>query len=181
MAVFTCAVLGYTDRTRLHLRQPAPVRDLFKAVSIPAPRVTRVGQSALVAVSVLLADLCVGRTHSRPHVSNDNAYSEAGFKTLKYCPAFPGRFGSIEHARDFADDFFEAYDHHHRHSGIGYHTPASVHFGTAAAVRAERALVLDAAYAAHPDRFVNGAPTPPALPGPAWINKPKEVEGQSIA
>jgi putative transposase len=133
------------------------------------------------AVSVLLADLCVGRTHSRPHVSNDNAYSEAGFKTLKYCPAFPGRFGSIEHARDFADDFFEAYNHHHRHSGIGYHTPASVHFGTAAAVRAERALVLDAAYAAHPDRFVNGAPTPPALPGPAWINKPKEVEGQSIA
>ena len=82
------------------------------------------------AVSVLLADLCVGRTHSRPHVSNDNAYSEAGFKTLKYCPAFPGRFGSIEHARDFADDFFEAYNHHHRHSSIGYHTPASVHFGT---------------------------------------------------
>jgi putative transposase len=132
-------------------------------------------------VAVLLADLCIGRTHSRPHVSNDNAYSEAAFKTLKYCPAFPERFGSLQHARVFADEFFAAYNHHHRHSGIGYHTPASVHFGTASAVRAERALVLDAAYAAHPDRFVNGAPTPPDLPGPAWINKPKEVEGQSIA
>jgi putative transposase len=131
-------------------------------------------------VAVLLADLCIGRTHGRPHVSNDNAYSEAAFKTLKYCPAFPERFGSLQHARAFAHDFFEAYNHHHRHSGIGYHTPASVHFGTAAAVRAERALVLDAAYAAHPDRFVNGAPTPPDLPGPAWINQPKEVEGQSI-
>lgn len=132
-------------------------------------------------VAVLLADLRIGRTHGRPHVSNDNPYSEAAFKTLKYCPAFPVRFGSLQHARAFADDFFTAYNHHHRHSGIGYHTPASVHFGTAAAVRAERALVLDAAYAAHPDRFVNGAPTPPALPGPAWINKPKEMEGQSIA
>ena len=132
-------------------------------------------------VAVLLADLCIGRTHGRPHVSNDNPYSEAAFKTLKYCPAFPERFGSLQHARAFADDFFTAYNHHHRHSGIGYHTPASVHFGTAAAVRAGRALVLDAAYAAHPDRFVNGVPTPPDLPGPAWINKPKEVEGQSIA
>ena len=133
------------------------------------------------AVSVLLADLRIGRTHGRPHVSDDNPYSEAGFKTLKYCPSFPERFGSIEHARAFAGGFFDTYDHHHRHSGIGYHTPASVHFGTAAAMRAERALVLEAAYAAHPERFVNGAPVPPPLPGPAWINKPKEVEGQSIA
>ena len=132
-------------------------------------------------VAVLLGDLRIGRTHGRPHVSNDNAYSEAAFKTLKYCPAFPERFGSLQDARAFADDFFATYNHHHRHSGIGYHTPASVHFGTAAAVRAERALVLEAAYAAHPDRFVNGAPIPPDLPGPAWINKPKEVEGQSIA
>lgn len=133
------------------------------------------------AVSELLADLRIGRTHSRAHVSNDNAYSEAGFKTLKYCPTFPERFGSIEHARAFVGGFFETYNHHHRHSGIGYHTPASVHFGTAAVVRAERALVLDAAYAAHPERFVNKRPEPPKLPGPAWINKPKEVEGQSIA
>jgi putative transposase len=133
------------------------------------------------AVSQLLADLRIGRTHSRPHVSNDNAYSEAGFKTLKYAPDFPVSFGSIQDARAFVHPFLDFYNHHHRHSGIGYHTPASVHFGTAAAIRAERALVLDAAYAAHPERFVNKAPTPPKLPGPAWINKPKEVEGQSIA
>jgi putative transposase len=132
-------------------------------------------------VAVLLADLAIGQTHSRPHVSNDNAYSEAGFRTLKYCPAFPGSFGSLADARAFADLFFEHYNHHHRHSGIGYHTPASVHFGTAATVRSERALVLDAAYAAHPERFVNGPPTPPPLPGPAWINKPKEEETQSIS
>ncbi len=131
-------------------------------------------------VAVLLADLCIGRTHSRPHVSNDNPYSEAAFKTLKYCPAFPERFGSLQDARAFADDFFQIYNHHHRHSGIGYHTPASVHFGTAGLVREGRAHVLDAAYAAHPERFVNRPPTPPALPGPAWINEPKEVEGQSI-
>ena len=111
----------------------------------------------------------------------DNPYSEAGFKTLKYCPTFPECFGSIEHARAFASSFFATYNHHHRHSGIGYHTPASVHFGTAAAVREGRGLVLDAAYAAHPERFAKGAPTPPKLPGPAWINQPKEVDGQSIA
>mgnify|MGYP001820327789 FL=1 len=77
--------------------------------------------------------------------------------------------------------FIDHYNHEHRHSGIGYHTPASVHFGTAGLVREQRARVLDAAYAAHPERFVNKPPVPPALPGPAWINRPKEVEGQSIA
>jgi len=132
-------------------------------------------------VSQLLADLCIGRTHGRPHVSNDNPYSEAGFKTLKYSATFPGSFGSLADARAFVGPFIDHYNHQHRHSGIGYHTPASVHFGTAALVREERARVLDAAYAAHPERFVNKPPTPPALPGPAWINQPKEVEGQSIA
>jgi len=127
-------------------------------------------------VSQLLADLRIGRTHGRPHVSNDNPYSEAGFKTLKYAPEFPGSFGSIEDARAFVGPFIDHYNHAHRHSGIGYHTPASVHFGTAALVREQRALVLDAAYAAHPERFVNGRPEPPPLPGPAWINKPKEVD-----
>jgi putative transposase len=127
-------------------------------------------------VAVLLADLKIGRTHSRPHVSNDNPYSEAGFKTLKYCPEFPERFGSLAAARAFCATFFERYNHHHHHSGIGLHTPASVHFGTAADVRAQRATVLDAAYAAHPERFVNQAPIPPPLPVAAWINKPKPNE-----
>ena len=123
-------------------------------------------------VAVLLANLKIGRTHSRPHVSNDNPYSEAGFKTLKYCPAFPERFGSREDAIEFCTAFFGHYNHFHRHSGIGLHTPASVHYGTATDIREDRARVLNAAYAAHPERFVNRPPSPPLLPEAAWINKP---------
>jgi len=123
-------------------------------------------------VAQLLVDLGVARSHSRPHVSNDNPYSEANFKTLKYCPAFPGRFGSIEDARAFCADFFEHYNHVHRHAGIGLHTAASVHYGTATEVRAKRAETLDAAYAANPARFHHRRPTPPKLPTVAWINEP---------
>jgi hypothetical protein len=101
-------------------------------------------------VAQLLVDLGVARSHSRPHVSNDNPYSEAQFKTLKYCPAFPGRFGSIEDARAFCATFFDYYNHEHRHAGVGLHTPASVHYGTAREIRAQRAATLDAAYAANP-------------------------------
>ncbi len=122
-------------------------------------------------VSALLVDLGVIRSHSRPQVSNDNPYSEAQFKTLKYCPAFPDRFGSIEDARAFIEVFMGYYCHEHRHSGIGLHTPASVHYGTATEVRAQRATTLDAAYAAHPTRFTR-RPTPPKLPTVAWINPP---------
>ncbi|MDQ1391939.1 MAG: putative transposase, partial [Acidimicrobiaceae bacterium] len=123
-------------------------------------------------VAELLVDLGVGRTHSRPHVSNDNPYSEAVNKTLKYCPAFPARFGCIADARSFCAEFFEYYNHHHRHSGIGLHTPASVHYGTAELIQASRAETLDAAYAANPRRFGNRRPSPPKLPTAAWINKP---------
>ena len=123
-------------------------------------------------VAQLLVDLGVARSHSRPHVSNDNPYSEAQFKTLKYCPAFPGSFGSIQDARAFCETFFAYYNHEHRHSGIGLHTPASVHYGTATEIRAERARTLDAAYAANPDRFRGRRPSPPALPTIAWINDP---------
>jgi putative transposase len=123
-------------------------------------------------VAELLTDLGVGRTHSRPQVSTDNPFSEAVNKTLKYCPAFPARFGSIEDARIFCEAFFEHYNHHHRHSGIGLHTPASVHYGTAAEIRARRAETLDTAYAANPCRFGNRRPSPPKLPTAAWINKP---------
>ena len=127
----------------------------------------------------LLAFLGVGRTHSRPHVSNDNPYSEAQFKTLKYCPAFPERFGSIQDARAFCEAFFTHYNHEHRHSGIGYHTPASVHFGTATEVRAQRQETLDAAYAANPARFRHRRPEPPKLPTIAWINEPTEDAAQT--
>jgi putative transposase len=124
----------------------------------------------------LYAFLGIRRSHSRPHVSNDNCYSEAQFKTLKYCPAFPERFGCIQDARTFCDAFFRAFNHEHRHSGIAYHTPASVHFGTATAVRSARAATLDAAFAARPARFRHRRPEPPRLPTVAWINQPARNE-----
>lgn len=124
-------------------------------------------------VALLLADLGVTKTHSRPHVSNDNPYSEAQFKTLKYRPDFPERFGSIEHARAHGTDFFPWYNTEHRHTSLGLHTPHDVHFGLAEAKRAARAIVLAAAYAATPERFVNCPPTPAVLPTAAWINPPK--------
>lgn len=124
-------------------------------------------------VSQLLVDLGVARSHSRPHISNDNPYSEAQFKTLKYCPAFPDRFGSIADARAFCEEFFDHYNHVHRHAGIGLHTPASVHYGTATEIRAQRAVTLDAAYASNPARFRHRRPEPPKLPTVAWINQPQ--------
>jgi putative transposase len=126
-------------------------------------------------VALLLADLGVTKSHSRPHCSNDNPYSEAQFKTLKYRPEFPGRFGSIEDSRAFCQHFFRWYNHQHRHSGLGFHTPAAVHFSRAESIQVERSRVLQAAYLAHPERFVRQVPVPPHLPGPAWINKPVEV------
>ena len=122
-------------------------------------------------VSALLIALDVTRSHSRPHVSNDNPYSEANFKTLKYCPAFPERFTSLQAAQRFCDAFFTYYNTVHRHSGIGLHTAATVHDGTAHQIRAERTKVLTAAYTANPGRF-RRPPTPPQLPTSAWINEP---------
>jgi putative transposase len=127
-------------------------------------------------VAFLLADLGVLKTHSRPYTSTDNPYSEAQFKTLKYRPEFPDRFDSIEHARAFCRTFFDWYNHHHRHSGIGLMAPAAVHYGRANELHAERARVLDAAYARTPERFVRQPPTPPELPTAAWINKPTTEE-----
>jgi len=121
-------------------------------------------------VALLLADLGVVKTHSRPYVSNDNPFSEAHFRTLKYCPQFPDRFGSIEDGRAFGQEFFRWYNQDHRHSGLGFLTPAVVHFGHAEVVRAHRDRVLAAAYARHPERFVNGRPHPADLPTAVWIN-----------
>jgi putative transposase len=127
-------------------------------------------------VAFLLADLGVLKTHSRPYTSTDNPYSEAHFKTLKYRPEFPGRFQNIVSARAFCRTFFHWYNHQHRHSGIGLMTPAAVHHGHAKALHAERARVLEAAYATTPERFVRRPPRPPALPAAAWINKPTTEE-----
>jgi putative transposase len=125
-------------------------------------------------VAQLLADLGVQQSHSRPHQSNDNPFSEANFKTLKYSPTFPKRFAGIDHARRFCDWFFEHYNHQHRHSGIGLHTPADVHYGRAADIRARRQAILDAAYTAHPERF-RRPPSAPRIPETTWINQPQET------
>lgn len=127
-------------------------------------------------VALLLADLGIERSHSRPHVSNDNPYSEAAFKTLKYRPTFPDRFGSLEDARAFCAEFFTWYNTVHRHAGIGLLTPADVHAGRAPEITAARAVTLDAAYALHPERFVRRPPTPPAVPTAVWINPPPTKE-----
>jgi putative transposase len=127
-------------------------------------------------VTFLLADLGVVQSHSRPHVSNDNPYSEAQFKTLKYRPGFPARFTSIEAARAHCQAFFPWYNTQHRHSGLGLHTAADVHHGNAATIQASRAAVLAAAYHQHPERFVRKPPAPPHLPGTSWINPPEETE-----
>jgi putative transposase len=124
------------------------------------------------SVAVLMTDLGVSPSHSRPHVSNDNPFSEAQFKTLKYQPDYPERFGSLLEARAWAQTFFPWYNDEHHHSGIGFMTPIAVHTGEAARLFAQRQQTLSAAYAAHPERFVNGPPVPPALPTAVWINPP---------
>jgi putative transposase len=124
----------------------------------------------------LLEDLGVTKTHSRPYTSSDNPYSEAGFKTLKYRPEFPARFNDIEHARAHCRTFVDWYHHQHRHSGIGLMTPAAVHHGHAKQLHAARGVVLDAAYARNPERFVRKPPVPPELPVAVWINKPADTK-----
>jgi putative transposase len=123
-------------------------------------------------VSGLYAKLNIVQSRSRPHVSNDNPYSESAFKTLKYCPAFPGQFGSIQDANLFCEAFFTYYNTEHRHSGIAMHTPSSVHDGTWAQVQARRAATLRTAYETHPERFRGHCPQPRPLPDKAWINEP---------
>lgn len=125
-------------------------------------------------VASLLVDLDVAKSHSRPHVSDDNPYSESQFKTMKYRPGFPERFGCIEDARAHCQAFFPWYNAEHCHSGIGYMTPHSVHYGLAADLRLIRQATLDAAFLAHPNRFKNKRPQLPPMPTAAWINPPSE-------
>jgi putative transposase len=125
-------------------------------------------------VAFLLADLGVTKSHSRPHCSNDNPYSEAQFKTLKYRPEFPRAVRLLRGRPGILPAVLRLVQRRHRHSGIGFHTPADVHYGRAEQIRAQRARVPDAAYAAHPERFVTKPPAPPKLPTLAWINQPKQ-------
>jgi len=126
-------------------------------------------------VAFLLADLGVTKTHSRPYVSDDNPFSEAHFKTLKYRPDFPSRFGSIVDSRGFCGDFFPWYNHEHHHSALALLTPADVHEGRIDECVAQRQLVLDKAFAEHPERFPHGRPIAGRPSGEVWINKPKAV------
>lgn len=123
-------------------------------------------------VAALLVELDIAKSHSRPHVSDDNPYSESQFKTMKYRPDFPARFGCIEDARAHCQTFFSWYNTEHRHSGIGYMTPQAVHYGQAAALRDARQAALDTAFLAAPRRFKGRRPQPHALPTAAWINPP---------
>jgi putative transposase len=132
----------------------------------------RGGPMRAKSFALLLADLGVVQSFGRPHVSDDNPFSEAQFKTVKYRPDFPDRFGGLEDCRTYFGPFFDWYHHRHHHSGIGWMTPADVHFGRAETMRAQRARVLDAAFLLHPERFVRNPPKPAALPQAVWINPP---------
>ncbi len=131
-------------------------------------------------VAQLLATLGITKSHSRPHVSDDNPFSESQFKTMKYRPEFPDRFSSFEHALEFCGRFFPWHNHEHHHWGLGLLTPATVHYGQADTVLAARQVVLDAAYAAHPERFVRQPPRPLTLPREVWINPPADGHGSRI-
>lgn len=175
----------YIVGAHVHARESAPLaqemmKEVFGIHGIPQVLHADRGTSMTSkTVAALLADLSVTRSHSRPKVSNDNPYSEAWFKTLKYAPTFPERFGSLADARAFMDGLVTWYNHAHHHTGIGLHTPADVHYGLAADKAAARAEVLAAARAANPDRFTTSHdPKILALPQAAWINKPAEQESE---
>lgn len=129
-----------------------------------------------ISTATLLINLGVAKSHSRPQQSNDNPYSESQFKTMKYCPTFPKRFGSIQDARAFCVQFFQWYNHDHHHSGIGLMTPWQVHSGQALAIRETRLKTLSQVYAKNPQRFVRRPPQPPEMPDAAWINPPQKKQ-----
>ena len=172
----------YIVGARVHARESGPLaesmmREVFGAHGVPhVVHADRGTSMTSKSVADLLEDLQVTRSHSRPKTSNDNPYSEAWFKTLKYAPVFPDRFASLADARTFMTDFVTWYNHAHRHSGIGLHTPADVHHGRHHQVRAGREDTLTAARAAHPERFGTTRPLPKILelPDQVWINRPDQ-------
>jgi transposase InsO family protein len=135
----------------------------------------RGGPMRAKATALLLADLGVTKSHSRPHTSNDNPFSESHFKTMKYQPQFPQRFGSIQDAKAFCRRFFDWYNQDHHHAGIGLMTPDQVHYGQADAIHAARQTTLDGAFTRNPERFVGKEPKPPAKPIATWINPPQKT------
>ena len=177
--IFSRYVVGWmvADKESAVLAEPL-IAETIEKQAIQAGQLTihadRGSSMKSKPVACLLADLGVTKTHSRPHTSNDNPFSEAQFKTLKYQPEFPERFGSREDARAFCRGFFEWYNLEHHHTGIGLLTPEVVHYGRAREVIQAREEVLLAAYEQHPERFVRQVPQAPRLPEAVWINPPKE-------
>ena len=175
--IFSRRVVGWcvADAESATLFQPL-FDDAIEKHNVPPGQLTlhadRGGPMKAKATAFLLADLGVTRSHNRPHTSNDNPFSESHFKTLKYQPRFPQRFGCIEDARSFCRQFFDWYNQDHHHSGIGLMTPDQVHYGQIEAVHAARQLSLDQAFRQNPERFVKKPPTPPAKPTATWINPP---------
>jgi putative transposase len=181
MDVFSRYVVGWMvmEREAATLAE-ALIAETGGKEGIPPDQLTlhadRGSSMAAKPVAQVLADRGVTKTHSRPHVSNDNPYSEAQFKTLKYRPDYPKAFGSLEDARAWTRAFVAWYNHQHHHTALGLLTPAVVHHGLAADVRTQRQAVLVTAQAAHPERFVRGIPRVPEVPSAVWINPPHPEE-----
>ena len=175
--IFSRRVVGWcvADAETATLFRPL-FDDAITKHNVPPGQLTlhadRGGPMKAKATALLLADLGVTRSHNRPHTSNDNPFSESHFKTLKYQPRFPQRFGCIEDARSFCRQFFDWYNQDHHHAGIGLMTPDQVHYGQTDAVHAARQATLATAFRQNPERFVSKLPTPPAKPIAAWINPP---------
>lgn len=175
--IYSRCVVGWTlarrENAEIAMRL---VRETCRKQNIQPDQLTIHADRGAVPTAADLADLYralgIERSHSRPHVSDDNPYSEAHFKTLKYAPDYPDRFASYDDAHAYCVRFMDFYIHEHRHSGIAFMTPADVHYGRTDAVLAARAATLDAAYAAHPERFVHGRPTPLRPPEVVYINPP---------
>jgi putative transposase len=175
--IFSRYVVGWTLATRESgtLAQLLIAETCAKQSIVPGQLTLHADRGSAMKstpVAQLLADLGVTKTHSRPYVSDDNPFSESQFRTMKYRPEFPDRFGSIQDGRAFCRPFFEWYNTQHHHSGIGLHTPHSVHYGLAQAINDARRVTLSEALSAHPERFVRKPPEPPALPRAVWINPP---------
>jgi len=177
--IFSRRVVGWhiADAETATLFKPL-IDETVRKHDIPSGQLTlhadRGGPMKAKATALLLADLGVTKSHSRPYTSNDNPFSESCFKTLKYQPQFPKRFGCIEDAKVFCRHFFNWYNRDHHHAGIGLMTPDQVHYGQADAVHAARQNTLNLAYAANPERFVRKSPNPPCKPTAVWINPPKQ-------
>ena len=177
MDIFSCCVVGWMVA---HQEQKSLAKRLIEQTVLkqgiePGQLTIRADRGSSMkskVVAQLMADLGITKTHSRPSVSNDNPYSEAQFKTSKYAPAFPQRFGSIQDARAFCQEFFRSYNNEHRHSGIGLMTPQQVHYGLSSMVLKHRSSVLQAAFMNNPNRFKKRIPKPPSLPEAVWINRP---------